>query len=233
MRMRLGLVVYLYYSKLIHFLIGKGKIKELAELCFWKVKKIKEKQLTNSHYEYFFTQYFGIDKEHYNNKKILDIGCGPRGSLEWADKTNLRVGLDPLAKKYLNLGTKKHSMQYVNATAENIPFPDNYFDIISSFNSLDHVDDLDKVIKEIIRVLAPNGMFLLITDIHEVSTICEPSAFSWDIVNKLTPHLEIIQEKHFEGNKLYKSIREGVDFNHSDLSKRYGVLTVKMLKSIT
>jgi ubiquinone/menaquinone biosynthesis C-methylase UbiE len=39
--------------------------------------------------------------------------------------------------------------------AGQIPFPDAYFDVVCSLNSLDHVDDFDKVAAEIIRVLAP------------------------------------------------------------------------------
>ena len=30
-----------------------------------------------------------------------DIGCGPRGSLEWATMAAERVGLDPPVNKYL------------------------------------------------------------------------------------------------------------------------------------
>jgi ubiquinone/menaquinone biosynthesis C-methylase UbiE len=36
-----------------------------------------------------------------------------------------------------------HGMTYVAARSEEIPFPEGYFDVVSSFNSLDHVDDLD------------------------------------------------------------------------------------------
>jgi len=54
----------------------------------------------------------------------LDIGCGPRGSLEWADMTKERYGLDPLANEYLKLGADKHKMKYVASGAEKIPFED-------------------------------------------------------------------------------------------------------------
>jgi len=48
-----------------------------------------------------FLDYFGLSKDFYKGKKILDIGCGPRGSLEWADMTLERVGLDPPGRKIL------------------------------------------------------------------------------------------------------------------------------------
>ena len=88
----------------------------------------------------------------------MDIGCGPRGSLEWAEMATVRVGLDPLAESYRELGTEEHRMQYVASGSENVPFPDGTFDIVTSFNSLDHVHNLNKTIREIKRVLKPGGL---------------------------------------------------------------------------
>ena len=85
----------------------------------------------------------------------MNIGCGPRGRLEWADITAQRVGLDPLVPAYLKLGADKHKMEYVASGSENIPFPDGHFDIVACLNALDHVDDLDATIREVKR--ATNG----------------------------------------------------------------------------
>ncbi|MFY8005208.1 MAG: hypothetical protein ACOVNR_10190, partial [Chitinophagaceae bacterium] len=63
------------------------RFKEFCELLFWKMKKWNQKQLDNQHYAFFFTEYFGLTNQFYTNKTILDIGCGPRGSLEWANNT--------------------------------------------------------------------------------------------------------------------------------------------------
>lgn len=217
-------------SKLLQFLFGKKRQKEFYEWMFWKVKKLKEKKLTNHHYEEFFTAYFGFSHEDYKGKKVMDIGCGPRGSLEWAEMTDERIGLDTLADKYVKMEGKNHRMKYVNAGSEAIPFDDNYFDFVSSFNSLDHVDDLDTSINEIIRVIKPGGYFLLISDIHSYPTICEPSAFSWDIVGKFKGAMELKSENHYEGNLMYKSIREGVKFDHENKHDRYGIVTALLKK---
>jgi ubiquinone/menaquinone biosynthesis C-methylase UbiE len=42
---------------------------------------------------------------------------------------------------------------------EDLPYPDNYFDIVYSTNVLEHVNDPKKVIHETIRVLKPGGYF--------------------------------------------------------------------------
>jgi len=208
------------------------RIKRMRELYYWKSVKKEEKDLSSKHYQQFFTSNFDLNKEFYINKKILDIGCGPRGSLEWADMASERIGLDCLADEYLKLGADKHKMTYVNAPAEKIPFDDDYFDIISSFNSLDHVDDIDNTIKEIKRVLKPKGIFLLITDVNHEPTVTEPLTLSWDIINEFEPEFEKIEEKHYEKqNGIYKSIRENRIYDHTDVTKRPGVLSVRFKKN--
>lgn len=121
-----------------------------SEFNYWKNVAEQEQNgsFYNNHYEQFYTELFDLDKTFYNDKIVLDIGCGPRGSLEWADMTKERIGLDPLADKYENLREGNHKMDYVSSCAENIPFNDNYFDVVCSFNSLDHVDNLFLRLKE-------------------------------------------------------------------------------------
>ena len=207
------------------------RIKRIRELIYWKFIKIKEKGFTFNHYHQLFTNFFHLDNSYYKKKKILDIGCGPRGSLEWADMALERVGLDPLAKHYLKLGANKHKMIYVNAPAEKIPFEENYFDVVSSFNSLDHIDDLELTLKEIKRVLKPGGLFLLITELNHEPTISEPLTFSWDIVKKFEPEFKKIEEIHYEKVMgLYESIRKNLIYNHNNSIKRSGVLKAKFRK---
>jgi ubiquinone/menaquinone biosynthesis C-methylase UbiE len=208
---------------------GKGH----HELEYWKGKKATEGQLANDHYSQFYTSHFGLSASDYAGKRILDIGCGPRGSLEWADMTAERVGLDPLADEYLKLGAKNHKMSYVAAPSEKIPFPDGHFDVVCSFNSLDHVDDLPTTINEIIRVLRPGGLFLLLTEVNHDPTDCEPQVFSWDIVKLFTPKLQLLTERHFERKTqgMYQSILQDITYDHANPEKRYGILSAKFMKN--
>ncbi len=89
-------------------------------------------------------------------------------------------------------------MKYIAASSETIPYNNNYFDVVTYFNSLDHVADIDKTIKEIKRVLRPGGLFLLLSDLNHPATHCEPNVFSCDIVHKFEPEFEILLERHYE-----------------------------------
>ncbi len=211
--------------------IGPKYLKTATELWYWRLKKWREGILTNTHYQPFYTNYFDLNLDFFNEKKIMDIGCGPRGSLEWATMAAECVGLDPLADSYLKMGADKHRMRYVKAGSEAIPFEDNYFDIVTSFNSLDHVDNLEQSITELTRVLKPNGLFLFIADIHDEPTVSEPSAFSWDVMERFRKDFTTLNEKHYEGHQLYASIRNGIPFDHNNPKKRYGVLTAKLQKT--
>ncbi len=221
---------YVFMVKWTNKLLQPFGLKEWLELLYWKLRKYAEGELSNDHYVQFYTSYFGLTKEDYVGKQILDIGCGPRGSLEWIADQSVSYGLDPLADKYLKMGAHKHTMNYVKGVSESIPFEDDVMDIVCSFNSLDHVDDVTKSIQEIIRVTKSGGFFLLIADIHEQATLTEPSAFSWDIVQQFEPYMHLLRCNHFEGHQLWQSIREAVPFDHDNPIPRYGVLTAMFQK---
>jgi SAM-dependent methyltransferase len=216
----------------LRFRHDKSKLKAHEEFAYWRSRLATEGGLSGPHFEYFFTEFFGLDREFYSGRRILDIGCGPRGSLEWASEASLRIGLDPLASRYRELGIDRHAMTYVEAGAESIPFDDGYFDIVSSFNSLDHVDDLTRTIGEIKRVLAPGGTFLLVSDVNHEPTPTEPICFSWDIVDVFRPEMTPVDVRHFEkaGDGIYQSVSQGVAYDHTDGTRRYGILAARLLK---
>lgn len=212
--------------------------KNAAELAFWRSRVELQGTLTNDHYAYFYTTHFGWKSAFYRGKRILDIGCGPRGSLEWAAEAGIRIGVDPLAGAYRQLGTTRHAMRYVACGAEHLPFPTDTFDVVCAFNSLDHVDDLAKVIDEIRRVLAPHGYFLLLSEIHRHPTIMEPNAYSWDIVVRFQPKLRVVEQRQVEYTvfspegfgDIYQSLQRGMPYNHHDARERSGILSAKFRK---
>jgi len=206
--------------------------KLLSEFDFWVNIRLQKGPLVREDaYLHVVERDFQHPRERFRNKRILDIGCGPLGSLEWAELASLRVGLDPLAGAYRQLGTGSQQMDYVAADAERIPFPEHFFDFVFSFNSLDHVDHLDAAIGEIRRVLAPGGSLFLVSDIHDQPTINEPSTFNWNILQRFAP-LTVERERHFEKKLpgVYESLAVGIPFVHSDPTKRYGIIVAQLSK---
>lgn len=205
-------------------------IKEEAELNYWRKQIANEGTLRNEHYESAYTDLFALNREWYRDRTVLDIGCGPRGSLEWADMAADCVGIDPLSERYREFGTDHHRMRYISSGAEVIPFSDGSFDVVCSFNSLDHVENPDRVIGEIKRVTAKGGWFLLITDVNHTPTEAEPITFEWDLLDQFYPEFLPVHVRHFEKNmgSIYASIREARYYDHDNRTHRYGVLQARM-----
>lgn len=164
-----------------------GDSKGDAEMRYWRGRHQAESGvLAHDHYAWFYTGEFGLTLDDYAGKRVLDIGCGPRGSLEWATGAAERVGLDPLAEDYRSLGIDRHAMTYVESGAETIPFPDGYFDIVATFNSLDHVDNVAAAIREITRVSKTTGIALVIVEVNHPATPTEPHSLPWELFDQFT-----------------------------------------------
>jgi ubiquinone/menaquinone biosynthesis C-methylase UbiE len=186
-------------------------------------------------YEKFYVTDLNIDADDFKDKNILDIGCGPRGSLEWADMSNLRVGLDPLVNEYfkLNGGTLFHKMHYVRAYSESMPFADETFDFVFSINSLDYVDDLDDTIHEIKRVLKIGGICGIIVDANHKPTACEPISIDLNLKDKFSDIFEVEEERVYE--VVYNSgFRDNLDdstfYDFNNPKKRPAILLLKLKK---
>jgi ubiquinone/menaquinone biosynthesis C-methylase UbiE len=101
--------------------------------------------------------------------RILDVGAGTgrlsRTLLPHWSINGLLVNLEP-SKVMLNLGrelTQSDQMPWIRAYAVPLPFPDNCFDIVTSFEVLEFTPDPHLTLTELVRVLHPGG-WLLITN---------------------------------------------------------------------
>jgi SAM-dependent methyltransferase len=209
--------------------LAPAHAKRLEELAYWQERVGAEGRLENWWYEAAFTAAFGLDRAFYDQKRLLDVGCGPRGSLEWADSAAERIGLDPLAAAYTRLGVQQQNMRYVAARSEAMPFPDGYFDVVSAFNSLDHVDDLHATVRELSRVTRPGGTLLLVTDVNHPPTRAEPQSFGWEVLGLFTA-FRVEDERRLEkvGSGVYETLERNVPYDESNPAERYGTLAARL-----
>jgi demethylmenaquinone methyltransferase/2-methoxy-6-polyprenyl-1,4-benzoquinol methylase len=84
---------------------------------------------------------------------------GEEGEVVLADINDsmLKVGRDNLANKGV-----AGNVQYVQANAECLPFPDNHFDCITIAFGLRNVTDKDKALQSMFRILKPGGKLLVL-----------------------------------------------------------------------
>ncbi|EPU9589679.1 bifunctional demethylmenaquinone methyltransferase/2-methoxy-6-polyprenyl-1,4-benzoquinol methylase UbiE [Providencia stuartii] len=106
------------------------------------------------------------------NQRVLDL-AGGTGDLT-AKFSRLvsekgEVILADINDSMLKMGREKlrdlgivGNVSYVQANAEELPFPDNYFDCITISFGLRNVTDKDKALRSMFRVLKPGGRLLVL-----------------------------------------------------------------------
>ena len=103
-------------------------------------------------------------------KTILDIatGTGDLAILMAQTKADKIIGLD-ISAGMLEVGVQKianknlsKTIEMVLGDSENIPFEDDYFDAITVAFGVRNFENLEKGLSEILRVLKPNGTFVIL-----------------------------------------------------------------------
>ena len=94
-------------------------------------------------------------------RTILDAGCGTGGNLTWLSGYGDPIGFDYSALACRHASRLPFPIAHV--AIEAIPFADASFDIVTSFEVIDHKGVRDDIaaLRECLRVLKPGGQLLL------------------------------------------------------------------------
>ena len=100
-------------------------------------------------------------------KRILDIGCGGGGELrrfiEYGARPENLFGIDLLPDRIERAKELNPLIDFKCGNAEELPYEDEYFDIVMQFTMFTSIlDDTmkRKIAKEMLRVLKPKGIIL-------------------------------------------------------------------------
>ena len=100
--------------------------------------------------------------------KILDLCCGSGQATKFLVQYSDNVtGLDASPLSLKRAQNNVPQAKYVEAFAEEMPFPDNQFDLVHTSVAMHEMqpEQLQKIIKEVYRVLKPGGLFAVV-DFH-------------------------------------------------------------------
>ncbi len=135
---------------------------------------------------------------NFNIKKVLDYGCGsglhinlwkkvfPLSDLYFCDISS--VALENLIRKYPEFKSRCYEIVQNKTVLEN-----NFYDIVVSIEVMEHVEDLNKYLNDIYRLLNPGGSFIW-------TTPCANKFSIEYIYNKFTNQIE----KTSEGYRRWK-----------------------------
>lgn len=107
-------------------------------------------------------------------KKILEIGSGTGRMLNYL--LNEGYSVQGLEKKETVIEKSKllyGDLHIQKVDSEKIPYSDNSFDIVISFDVFEHIHDSDSHLKEVFRVLSNDGYYLLQTPNKYTNSVFE------------------------------------------------------------
>jgi ubiquinone/menaquinone biosynthesis C-methylase UbiE len=93
----------------------------------------------------------------------LELGCGTGHWTKFFSDCGFQVTAVDNSEAMLEIARSKNieNVQFLHADASRLPFPDAFFPGIFSITMIEFVDDLEKVLNEIDRVLKPGGTLVL------------------------------------------------------------------------
>ena len=120
-----------------------------------------EKDITTSGDKYFDI----VTEEMLNsNSSVIDIGCGSGRFIRYLKGRYKKiVGVDPSSAIFAadSLIGPDDQVELIQASTDNLPFPDNYFDFGYSLGVLHHIPDTQKALNDCVKKIKPGGYFLL------------------------------------------------------------------------
>lgn len=132
-------IIYKLWSPIYDKLFNSGKFLEARKKIFQEVKFVE-------------------------NQKILFVGVGTGADLELISHEKLNITAIDFSNEMLDKAKNKFkdsSIQFFKMDAQNMSFKDNQFDVVVGSLVLSVVPDADKCLKEMIRVLKPNGKIII------------------------------------------------------------------------
>jgi ubiquinone/menaquinone biosynthesis C-methylase UbiE len=113
-------------------------------------------------------RHLGPPEQLLKGKRILDVGSGFGGRpAYYAELSGAEVvGVDIYqqavrdAEEFAEAMGLSSRLKFLVSGGEVMPFEPNSFDLVTSYDALEHVSNPDVVLREVARVLRPGGMFL-------------------------------------------------------------------------
>ena len=137
---------------------------------------------------------------HFKPLTVVDIGCGPRiRFFNFTQVTGIKlkkyIGIDSLLDKDILLRFKKSSSVILKDKNVNrvIDVPSNSVDCVVAFAYLEHIENPQEILQEMIRIVRPGGIVVITT----------PSDKAKPLLEFLSYYLHLISRREIDEHKRY------------------------------
>ncbi|MBI4240701.1 MAG: class I SAM-dependent methyltransferase [Candidatus Rokubacteria bacterium] len=118
---------------------------------------------------------YAVARQYARGKVVLDIGSGDGcAAFLLAEESKEVIGVE-VAREAVELARQRYqrpNLRFQQMSGTQLGFPDNTFDLITSFQVIEHVPEVEVFVDEMIRVLKPDGR-LLVTTPNRLTSIGE------------------------------------------------------------
>lgn len=143
--------------------------------------------------------YFNQFDFNLKNKQLIDLGCGDGHDLHIFGKHGAVLhGVDASEEMVKRAKILNPTADIKVGYFENIPYPDNSFDIVVSKWAFQTSAEIEPIYKEVLRVLKPDGYFIFLTG-HPTRQFIEKKKHPKDYFKK-----EIVESTLFGGKIIVK-----------------------------
>lgn len=178
--------------------LKEGKLHGIYNKTYYENPAFKDNQLALYGYEKYledkedikatFSRRLSTINKLSKKGNLLDIGCAYGFFLEMARANGWKVkGLELSIEAY-RFAKNKLKLPVLNITLEKAKFKSNSFDVVTMFDVIEHLPDPKAAIREIRRILKPNGLVVITTpDIG--SFAAKILGKNWEEVKRVREHI--------------------------------------------
>jgi ubiquinone/menaquinone biosynthesis C-methylase UbiE len=134
-------------------------------------------------------------------KSVIDIACGEGyGSSFLADVASSVIGvdIDPEAVSFAAAKYKKKNLEYRVGNCAAIPAENESVDVLVSFETIEHHDQHDEMMREVKRVLKPGGLLIISTPDRVQYSDMRNFKNSFHVKELTEEEFEILLKKYFK-----------------------------------
>jgi len=146
-------------------------------------------------------------RQFVQEKEVLDIACGSGYGTKILAKSGAKkvTGID-ISEDAVKIAQEKYSQEnikYITANAEDTKQIDHNFDLVVSFETIEHLKNADKFLQEIKRITKPDGLVFISTPNREVSQEKNPYHLKeynkqefQELINKYFKYYKILDQSN-------------------------------------
>ena len=155
-------------------------------------------------YEHFHRYVFA--RELVRGKRVLDAACGEGyGSalLAQAAESVEGVDLSVQAIEHARVLFRSDTLRFKQADCTELPFEEGEFDCVVSFETLEHLEQHEKLLREFRRVLKPEGFLLISTPDKAIYTDRLKNSNEYHLRELYRPEFESLLASEFPAFRLW------------------------------